>query len=300
MLVERGRLRADPAAALAQTHAVARSIGRIAPAQDYLIDNVSNTLMVASADAAVGKRMFLFLGLPAILLAGLVAAYAGTVLAAAQRREHALLRLRGADRRHLTGVLAYRALALAGAGSAGRGGCRVHRRARDPRLGCAPPGRARRPRALGRRRTGGRTAGHGPGPVRPGPPRARPRDRPGASRARALIARPRGDVCGSTSSCWSPPRSPSSSSCDRARSIAAHGSVFEGRAVSLPALPPARPVARLGRRRAARDPPPGRDRLAPPGSCRARARRGRMRVCSCAASGGAPGSWPPARSRSGS
>ena len=118
VLVERGRLRTDPAAALAQTHAVARSIGRIAPTQDYLIDNVSNTLMVASADAAVGKRMFLFLGLPAILLAGLVAAYAGTVLAAAQRREHALLRLRGADRRHLTGVLAYRALALAGAGSA--------------------------------------------------------------------------------------------------------------------------------------------------------------------------------------
>ena len=97
VLVERGRLRTDPAAALAQTHAVARSIGRIAPTQDYLIDNVSNTLMVASADAAVGKRMFLFLGLPAILLAGLVAAYAGTVLAAAQRREHALLRLRGAD-----------------------------------------------------------------------------------------------------------------------------------------------------------------------------------------------------------
>jgi putative ABC transport system permease protein len=118
VLVARDRLRADPAAALAQTRAAARSIGRIAPTQDYLIDNVSNTLMVASADAAVGKRMFLFLGLPAILLAGLIAAYAGTVLAGAQRREHALLRLRGADRRHLTRVLAYRTLLLAGVGSA--------------------------------------------------------------------------------------------------------------------------------------------------------------------------------------
>ena len=87
--VERGRLHANPAEALAQTRAVARSIGRIAPRQDYLIDNISNTLIVARADAAVGKRMFLFLGLPAVLLAALLAAYAGGVLAAAQRREQA-------------------------------------------------------------------------------------------------------------------------------------------------------------------------------------------------------------------
>ena len=116
--LERGRLRANPAAALAQTRAVARAIGRIAPRQDYLIDNVSNTLTVARADAAVGKRMFLFLGLPAILLSGALAAYAGGVLAAAQRREQANLRLRGADSGHLMRMLAYRTLAVAGAGSA--------------------------------------------------------------------------------------------------------------------------------------------------------------------------------------
>jgi putative ABC transport system permease protein len=115
--VDRSRLHASPGPALAQTRAVARSIGRIAPRQDYLIDNVSNALAVARADAAVGKRMFLFLGLPAILLAAWLAAYAGGVLAAAQRREHANLRLRGADRGHLLRMLAYRALAVAGAGS---------------------------------------------------------------------------------------------------------------------------------------------------------------------------------------
>ena len=97
----RTRLHSAPAAALAQTLAVARSIQRIAPGQDYLIDNVSNTLMVASADAAVGKRMFFFLGLPGVLLAALLAAYAGGVLAATQRREQAILRLRGAHRGHL-------------------------------------------------------------------------------------------------------------------------------------------------------------------------------------------------------
>ena len=116
--VERGRLHANPAAALAQTRAVARSVGRIAPGQDYLIDNISNTLMVARADAAVGKRMFLFLGLPAVLLAAVLAAYAGGVLAGAQRREQATLRLRGAHRGHLLRLLAYRTLAVAGTGSA--------------------------------------------------------------------------------------------------------------------------------------------------------------------------------------
>jgi putative ABC transport system permease protein len=117
VLVERGRLHANPAAALAQTQAVARSIARIAPRQDYLIDNISNTLIVAKADAAVGKRMFIFLGLPAVLLAALLAAYAGGVLAAAQRREQANLRLRGAHRGHLLQILVYRTLAVAGAGS---------------------------------------------------------------------------------------------------------------------------------------------------------------------------------------
>jgi putative ABC transport system permease protein len=116
--VARGRLHASPGAALAQTRSVARSIRRIAPRQDYLIDNISNTLNVARADSAVGKRMFLFLGLPAVLLAALLAAYAGTVLAAAQRREQANLRLRGAHRGHLLQHLALRTLALAGLGSA--------------------------------------------------------------------------------------------------------------------------------------------------------------------------------------
>jgi len=61
--------------------------------------------------------MFVFLGVPGILLAVLLTAYAGSILAATQRREHATLRLRGAERRHLLGLLAAKALALAVAGS---------------------------------------------------------------------------------------------------------------------------------------------------------------------------------------
>jgi putative ABC transport system permease protein len=117
VLVDRSRLATDPGRALAQTQAVARSIDAVAPGRDYLVDNVSNALGVAKADAAVGGRMFLFLGLPGALLAAFLAAYAGSVLAAAQRREHATLRIRGADRGQLRRMLLLRTLALAGTGS---------------------------------------------------------------------------------------------------------------------------------------------------------------------------------------
>jgi putative ABC transport system permease protein len=115
--LERSPLVSDPARALEQTEAVTRRIRRIAPEQDYILDNISNALTVAAADAAVAKRMFLFLGLPGLLLAGFLAAYAGTILAATQRREQANLRLRGATPAHLTRLLAYRTAALAGVGS---------------------------------------------------------------------------------------------------------------------------------------------------------------------------------------
>ena len=117
VLVDRTRLRSDPATALSQTRVIARAVDRVDPGQGYLIDNISNTLAVAADDAVVGKRMFVFLGLPGILLAAFFAVYAGAVLAAAQRREHATLRIRGAGHRHLTRMLAYRTLALAGTAS---------------------------------------------------------------------------------------------------------------------------------------------------------------------------------------
>jgi len=117
VLLDRSRLQSDPARAFEQAKAVARAINRVAPGQDYLIDNISNTLQVARDDAAVGKRMFVFLGLPGVLLAAFLAAYAGSILASAQRREQATLRIRGAHGGHLRRMLVYRTVALAGVGS---------------------------------------------------------------------------------------------------------------------------------------------------------------------------------------
>ena len=117
VLVRRSRLVAEPGTALRQSREVARAVRQVDRGPDYLIDNLSNTLAVATEDAAVAKRMFLFLGLPGGLLAAVLTAYAGGVLAAAQRREQANLRIRGADRGHLARLLAYRTVAVAGSGS---------------------------------------------------------------------------------------------------------------------------------------------------------------------------------------
>ena len=90
VLLDRGPLEADPATALAQTSAVTAAIDRIGPGQGYVIDNISNALAVASVDAATGRRMFLFLGLPGALLAAFLAAFAASILAATERREQAI------------------------------------------------------------------------------------------------------------------------------------------------------------------------------------------------------------------
>ena len=115
--VTRARLDADPATALTQTRTVARAVKMVAPGQDYLIDNISNALAVARDDADVAKRMFIFLGVPGALLAAILAAYAGGLLAEAQRREQAILQIRGAGRRHLIQMLVLRTVVLSGVGA---------------------------------------------------------------------------------------------------------------------------------------------------------------------------------------
>ncbi|MDQ6934358.1 MAG: ABC transporter permease [Actinomycetota bacterium] len=117
ILLDRSKLNHDPASAVAQTQAVARSVLEVTSGHDYLIDNITNTLLVASGDAAIAKRMFLFLGLPGAILAAILTAYAGALLAGAQRRENALLRVRGARRSHLLYLLALRTFTVAGIGS---------------------------------------------------------------------------------------------------------------------------------------------------------------------------------------
>ena len=115
--ISRDLLDAEPALALTQTKAIAAAITAIAGGQDFLLDNISNTLAVAREDASVAKRMFAVLGLPGAMLAAMLSAYAGIVLGAAQRRERATLRIRGASRGNLLLMLALRVTAITAAGA---------------------------------------------------------------------------------------------------------------------------------------------------------------------------------------
>jgi putative ABC transport system permease protein len=115
--LDRNLLDADPTTAATQTERIASEVMAVAEHQDYLLDNISNTLHVAADDAGVAKRLFVFLGVPGALLAATLAAYAGNVLAEAQRREQATLRIRGASRRHLMQMLAARTALLTAAGA---------------------------------------------------------------------------------------------------------------------------------------------------------------------------------------
>ncbi len=118
VFLDRERLDADPARALAETTRIGARLREVAAeSDDYVLDNISNTLAVAAEDAAVAKRLFVFLGVPGGLLAAMLAAYAGSVLAEAQRREQAMLRIRGASRRHLLRMLVLRTSLITVAGS---------------------------------------------------------------------------------------------------------------------------------------------------------------------------------------
>jgi putative ABC transport system permease protein len=115
--LDRELLDADPATAADETAAIAARVTAIADGQDYLLDNITNTLHVATDDAAAAKRLFVVLGLPGALLAAMLSAYAGNVLAEAQRREQAILRIRGASRRRLLRMLAWRTTLLTSVGA---------------------------------------------------------------------------------------------------------------------------------------------------------------------------------------
>ena len=116
--LDRRILDADPATAVRQTRRLGADVSAVAAHQDYLLDNISNTLGVAATDAEVAKRLFVFLGVPGCLLAAMLAAYGGNVLASAQRREQATLRIRGASRHHLLRMLILRTAALTATGAA--------------------------------------------------------------------------------------------------------------------------------------------------------------------------------------
>lgn len=112
------RLSGDPAAAYTQTTGQARNLeGRLAGA-GLVGDNLGATLSGARSDALYAQVLFLFLGVPGAVLAGLLTAAVAASGRDRRRREQALLRTRGATTRQLVGLGITEAITVGVVGSA--------------------------------------------------------------------------------------------------------------------------------------------------------------------------------------
>jgi len=103
----------DPAQALRWSTSLRRTLERQAPGSIVVADNAAEVLSLASVDATNAKILFLLLGIPGALVAAGLGLAAAAALVEAQRREEALLRLRGATAAQLARLTTSHA-ALAG------------------------------------------------------------------------------------------------------------------------------------------------------------------------------------------
>ncbi|MEO5678367.1 MAG: FtsX-like permease family protein [Acidimicrobiales bacterium] len=95
------RLPADPAAAYSEAAGRARNLEVKLAGAGLVGDNLAATLSGARDDALYAQVLFLFLGLPGAVLAGLLTATMAASGADRRRREQSLLRARGASSRQL-------------------------------------------------------------------------------------------------------------------------------------------------------------------------------------------------------
>jgi putative ABC transport system permease protein len=86
----------DPGAAATWSSALRRRLERQAPGRIVVADNAVEVLNEANVDAGDAKILFLLLGIPGALAAAALGLSTESALAEANRREDALLRLRGA------------------------------------------------------------------------------------------------------------------------------------------------------------------------------------------------------------
>lgn len=106
-------LPADPAAAYVAASGAAHHMDVVLAGAGQVGDNLGATLDAARSDALYAQALFLFLGIPGAVLAGLLTAAVTSTGATRRRREQALLRSRGASVGALTRLAAAEATAVA-------------------------------------------------------------------------------------------------------------------------------------------------------------------------------------------
>ena len=110
-------LPSDPASAYTAITAAAHNLEARSSGGALVGDNLGAALGAARQDAAYAQVLFLFLGLPGAILAGLLTATIAAAGATRRRAEQALLRARGASARQLLRLAAIEAAAIGVAGS---------------------------------------------------------------------------------------------------------------------------------------------------------------------------------------
>jgi putative ABC transport system permease protein len=112
------QLPADPTAAYSDVSGQARNLEANLAGSGLVGDNVGAALSSARTDSLYAKVLFLFLGAPGAVLAGLLTAAVASSGRDRRRREQALLRTRGATVRQLVGLGAGEAVLVGVFGSA--------------------------------------------------------------------------------------------------------------------------------------------------------------------------------------
>ncbi|MGI8511056.1 MAG: ABC transporter permease [Solirubrobacteraceae bacterium] len=112
------RLPGSPSAAYTAVSGNARNLETRLVGGGLVGDNLSSALDKARQDALYAQLLFLFLGVPGAILAGLVTASIASAGAGRRRRDAALLRTRGASTRQLVGVALAETMLAGGLGVA--------------------------------------------------------------------------------------------------------------------------------------------------------------------------------------
>jgi putative ABC transport system permease protein len=112
------QLSGDPAAAYSEIAGQARNLEAKLAGAGLVGDNIGATLSAARGDALYAQILFLFLGTPGAVLAGLLTAAVAASARDRRRRDQALLRTRGATTRQLVGLGIAEAVLVGVAGGA--------------------------------------------------------------------------------------------------------------------------------------------------------------------------------------
>jgi putative ABC transport system permease protein len=108
----------DPGAAFAAVTGQAKHLEAALAGGGLVGDNLSARLGAARSDAIYAQLLFLFLGLPGVIIAGLLTAAIASSGRERRRREQALLRVRGASPRQIVHLATYEALLTGTIGTA--------------------------------------------------------------------------------------------------------------------------------------------------------------------------------------